>query len=325
MKAVWYDRTGGPEVLTYGDLPTPSPAPGEVLVRLATSGVNPSDWKTRSGTSRPMAFPRVVPHSDGAGTVEAVGDGVDRARIGVRVWIWNGQWKRAHGTAAGYIALPAAQAVRLPENTPFEAGACLGIPALTALHALLTDGGVSGRRVLVTGGAGSVGHYAVQFARLLGASQVLATVSSEEKAAHALAAGADSTIDYRQEDVPERVAALTGGRGVDRAVEVDVSGNAAMLPALLAPGGLCAVYGANGASAEIAFGPSIMKGIAFRFFIVYELDAAQRAAALGALNGWLEAGLVRHAVAARVPLAECAAAHRAVQEGKHIGNVVLDC
>jgi NADPH:quinone reductase len=325
MKAVWYDRTGGPEVLTYGDLPTPSPAPGEVLVRLATSGVNPSDWKTRSGTSRPMAFPRVVPHSDGAGTVEAVGDGVDRARIGERVWIWNGQWKRAHGTAAGYIALPAAQAVRLPENTPFEAGACLGIPALTALHALLTDGGVSGRSVLVTGGAGSVGHYAVQFARLLGAAQVLATVSSEEKAAHALAAGADSTIDYRQEDVPERVAALTGGRGVDRAVEVDVSGNAAMLPALLAPGGLCAVYGANGASAEIAFGPSIMKGIAFRFFIVYELDAAQRAAALGALNGWLEAGLVRHAVAARVPLAECAAAHRAVQEGKHIGNVVLDC
>ena len=325
MKAVWYDRTGGPEVLTYGDLPTPSPAPGEVLVRLACSGVNPSDWKTRSGTSRPMAFPRVVPHSDGAGRVEAVGDGVDRARVGERVWIWNGQWKRAHGTAAGYIALPAAQAVRLPENTPFEAGACLGIPALTALHALLTDGGVSGRSVLVTGGAGSVGHYAVQFARLLGAAQVLATVSSEEKAAHALTAGADSTINYRQEDVPERVAALTGGRGVDRAVEVDVSGNAAMLPALLAPGGLCAVYGANGPSAEIAFGPSIMKGIAFRFFIVYELDAAQRAAALGALNGWLEAGLVRHAVAARVPLAECAAAHRAVQEGKYIGNVVLDC
>ena len=326
MKAVWYDRTGGPAVLTHGDLPTPSPAPGEVLVRLAASGVNPSDWKSRSGaTGRPMAFPRVVPHSDGAGTVEAVGDGVDRARIGERVWIWNGQWKRAHGTAAGYIALPAAQAVRLPENTGFAEGACLGIPALTALHALLTDGGVSGRSVLVTGGAGSVGHYTVQFARLLGASQVLATVSSEEKAAHALTAGADSTINYRQEDVPERVAALTGGRGVDRVVEVDVSGNAKMLPLLLAPGGICAAYGANGASAEIAFGPSIMKGIAFRFFIVYELDAAQRAAALGALNGWLEAGLVRHAVAARVPLAECAAAHRAVQEGKHIGNVVLDC
>jgi NADPH:quinone reductase-like Zn-dependent oxidoreductase len=272
-----------------------------------------------------MLFPRVVPHSDGAGTVEAVGEGVDNGRVGERVWVWNGQWKRAFGTAAEHIALPSAQAVRLPDNTPFDAGACLGIPALTALHALLTDGGVSGRRVLVAGGAGSVGHYAVQFARLLGAARVLATVSSEEKAAHALSAGADATINYRAEDVAERVGALTGGRGVDRVVEVDISGNAAALPSLLAPGGLCAVYGANGPSAEIAFGPSILKGVAFRFFIVYELDAAQRAAALGALTGWLEAGLVRHAVAARVPLAECAAAHRAVQEGRHIGNVVLDC
>jgi NADPH2:quinone reductase len=326
MKAVWYDRTGGPEVLTHGDLPTPSPAPGEVLVRLAASGVNPSDWKSRSGaTGRPMAFPRVVPHSDGAGTVEAVGDGVDGARLGERVWVWNGQWKRPWGTAAEFIALPSEQAVRLPEGTGFDEGACLGIPALTALHALLTDGGVSGRRVLVTGGAGSVGHYAIQFARLLGAAAVFTTVSSEAKAAHAAAAGADATIDYKREDVPERVAALTGGRGVDRVVEVDVSGNAAALPSLLAPGGVCAVYGANGQKAEIAFGPAILKGIALRFFIVYELDAAQRATALGALNGWLERGLVRHAVAARVPLAECAAAHRAVQEGKHIGNVVLDC
>lgn len=324
MKAVWYDRTGGPEVLVHGELPMPSPAPGEVLVRLATSGVNPSDWKTRSG-GRPMAFPRVVPHSDGAGTVAAVGEGVDRARIGERVWIWNGQWKRAFGTAAEFIALPSAQAVRLPDGTGFDAGACLGIPALTALHALLTDGGVSGRSVLVAGGAGSVGHYAIQFARLLGAARVIATVSSEEKAAHAMAAGADATIDYKREDVAERVPALTGGRGVDRVVEVDISGNAAAMPTILVPGGLCAVYGANAATAEIAFGPSIMKGIAFRFFIVYELDAAQRATALGALNGWLERGLVRHAIAARLPLAECADAHRAVQEGRYMGNLVLDC
>lgn len=326
MKAVWYDRTGGPEVLQHGDLPTPSPAPGEVLVRLATSGVNPSDWKSRSGaTGRPMGFPRVVPHSDGAGTVEAVGEGVDKARVGERVWIWNGQWKRAFGTAAEFIALPSAQAVRLPDSTGFDEGACLGIPALTALHAVLADGGVSGRRVLVAGGAGSVGHYAVQFARLLGAAQVLATVSSEEKAAHAMSAGADAAIDYKREDVAERVGALTGGRGVDRVVEVDIAGNAAAMPAILTPGGLCAVYGANAPVAQIAFGPAILKGIAFRFFIVYELDAAQRATALGALNGWLERGLVRHAVAARVPLSECARAQQAVQEGKHIGNVVLDC
>lgn len=326
MKAVWYDKNGpAAEVLTHGELPTPSPGPGEVLVRLVTSGVNPSDWKTRLGRTRPKAFPRIVPHSDGAGTVEAVGEGVDRARIGERVWIWNGQWRRPFGTAAEHIALPAFQAVRLPEAVDFAEGACLGIPALTALHAVLTDGGVTGRRVLVTGGAGSVGHYAIQFARLLGAAEVLATVSGPEKAAHAREAGADATINYRQEDVAVRVAALTGGRGVDRVVEVDVSGNARLLPALLAPGGICAAYGANEAAATLEFGAAILRGIAVRFFIVYELAPEQRATAIGALTPWLERGLLRHAVAARLPLADCVKAHEAVEAGRHIGNVVLEC
>ncbi len=326
MKAVWYDRNGpAAEVLTYGDLPTPSPGPGEVLVRLATSGVNPSDWKTRLGRTRPKVFPRVVPHSDGAGHIEAVGEGVDRARIGERVWIWNGQWKRPFGTAAEYIALPSAQAVRLPDNTGFDAGACLGIPALTALHAVLTDGGVTGQRVLVTGGAGAVGHYAIQFARLLGAAQVLATVSGEEKAAHALAAGADATINYRQENLPERIAALTGGNGVDRVVEVDLSGNARMLPAILAQGGLCVAYGSNEAAASLEFGPAILKGIAVRFFIVYELTEAQRRTAIGALIPWLERGLLQHAIAARLPLSDCVRAHEMVEQGRCIGNIVLDC
>jgi NADPH:quinone reductase-like Zn-dependent oxidoreductase len=324
MRAAWYERAGASDVLTLGEMPTPAPGPGEVLVRLAASGVNPSDWKTRSGRSRPMAFPRVIPHSDGAGTVEAVGEGVPRARIGERVWIWNGQWKRPFGTAAEYIALPAAQAVQLPDNTPFEAGACFGIPALTALHAVLTDGGVTGQRVLVTGGAGAVGHYAVQFARLLGAAQVIATVSSQEKAAHARAGGADATVNYRTEDVADRVAALTGGRGVERVVEVDATGNAALYPRVLSPFGLAAIYGANGAGAEIAFGPAILKGVGLRFFIVYELTPAQRATAVGTLQTWLRAGLLTHAVAARMPLAECAAAHDAVEGGRLIGNLVLD-
>jgi NADPH:quinone reductase-like Zn-dependent oxidoreductase len=326
MRAVWYDRQGpAGEVLTYGELPTPSPGPGEVLVRLATSGVNPSDWKSRSGRGRPMAFPRVIPHSDGAGHVEAVGEGVPRQRIGQQVWTWNGQWKRAFGTAAEYIALPSEQAVPLPEGTGFAEGACLGIPALTALHALLTDGGVTGQRVLVTGGAGSVGHYAIQFARLLGAAQVITTVSGEAKAAHAMAAGADQTVNYRSEDVAERVLALSGGAGVDRVVEVDVTSGAALLPRLMAPGGVCAVYGANGADATVNFGAAIMRGIALRFFIVYELTPAQRATAIGALTPWLERGLVRHAVAAHAPLADCAAAQDAVEKGAYIGNLVLDC
>jgi NADPH:quinone reductase-like Zn-dependent oxidoreductase len=325
MKAVWYDRNGGSEVLTYGELPTPSPGPGEVLVRVAASGVNPSDWKTRRGSSRPMAFPRVVPHSDGAGTIEAVGEGVDRARIGQRVWIRNGQWKRAFGTAAEYIALPEIQAVPLPEGTDFAAGACLGIPALTALHGLVTDGGVTGQRVLVTGGAGSVGHYAIQFARLLGAAQVIATVSGPAKAAHAMAAGADATVNYRTEDVPSRVMELTAGQGVDRVVEVDLAGNGPMIHKLCAHGAVVGAYGSNTQEAIFPFSPTIVKGIGVRFFIVYELTAQQRAHAVGALQSWMGRGLVRHAVAARMPLAECAAAHDAVEGGVLLGNLVLDC
>ena len=325
MRAAWYERNGpAREVLVVGEMPTPSPGPGEVLVRLAASGVNPSDWKTRAG-SRPMVAPRVIPHSDGAGTIEAVGEGVDRARIGERVWIWNGQWKRPFGTAAEYIALPAAQAVRLPDGTSFEAGACLGIPALTAWRAVQTDGGVADQSVLVAGGAGAVGHYAVQMARLLGARQVIATVSSAAKAEHARQAGADAVINYRRESVPERVGELTGGRGVDRVVEVDLAANAALLPQVVAQDGFCACYGSGRAEMSLPFGPMILSGTAIRFFIVYELPHAARADGIAQLTSWLEAGRLRHAIGKVLPLAEVAAAQEAVEAGSVIGNVVLAC
>jgi NADPH:quinone reductase-like Zn-dependent oxidoreductase len=325
MRAAWYERNGpAREVLVVGEMPTPSPGPGEVLVRLATSSVNPSDWKTRSG-SRPMAAPRVIPHSDGAGTIEAVGEGVDRARIGERVWIWNGQWKRPFGTAAEHIALPAEQAVRLPDNTGFEDGACLGIPALTAWRAVQTDGGVAGQSVLVAGGAGAVGHYAIQMAKLLGATQVIATVSSPAKAAHALQAGADLVIDYRSADVAALVAEATRGRGVDRVVEVDLAANAPLLPKVVARDGLCACYGSGKAEMSLAFGPMILSGAAIRFFIVYELSAEARAQGLAQLTGWLEAGRLRHAIGATLPLDSIAEAHEAVERGAVMGNVVLTC
>lgn len=325
MRAAWYERNGpAREVLVVGEMPTPSPGPGEVLVRLATSGVNPSDWKTRAG-NRPMAGPRVIPHSDGAGVIEAVGDGVDAARVGRRVWIWNGQWKRPFGTAAEYIALPSAQAVDLPEGTGFEAGACLGIPALTAWRAVQVDGGVKGQTVLVAGGAGAVGHYAVQMAKLLGAAKVIATVSSAGKARIAREAGADETIDYRSEDVAARVKALTGGRGADRVVEVDLAANAALLPQVVARDGLCACYGSGKAEMSLSFGPMIMSGAAIRFFIVYELSDAARAEGVAQVNAWLAAGALTHQIGAVMPLAEVAAAHEAVEGGKLTGNVVLAC
>jgi NADPH2:quinone reductase len=323
MKAVWYERNGpAREVLTYGDMPDPEPGPGEVRVRLHASGVNPSDWKTRSG-SRPMAAPRVIPHSDGAGVIDRAGAGVDGARVGERVWTWNGQWKRPFGTAATFIVLPAEQAVRLPDGTSFEAGACLGIPALTAHRAVTVDGSVAGQSVLVSGGAGAVGHYAIQMAKILGARQVIATVSSPEKAEHARAAGADEVIDYKTEWLAERVKALTGGRGVDRIVEVDIAGNAGLVPEIVARDGLCVVYGANAPQATFSFGPMIMSGAALRFFIVYELSPEARRKGVEDLTRWLEEGRLRHTIAATLPLERTAEAHELVEGGRVIGNVIV--
>lgn len=326
MRAAWYEANGtARDVLRIGDMPDPEPGPGEVRVRvrLAASGVNPSDVKTRGG-SRPMSGPRVIPHSDGAGTIDAVGEGVPAGRIGERVWIWNGQWKRPFGTAAEMIALPAEQAVPLPEAIGFAEAACLGIPALTAYRALATDGGVSGASVLVAGGAGAVGHYAVQMAKLMGARQVIATVSSPEKAEHATRAGADVAIDYRREDVAAKVREATGGAGVDRVVEVDAASNMKLLPQIVRRDGLCVVYGSARNEVVSEFGPMIMCGAAVRWFIVYELSPEARRDALETLGGWLREGRLRHALGGTFPLAEIAAAHEAVESGKVIGNVVLE-
>jgi len=216
MQAAFYESTGpAREVLHVGRIELPEPGPGEVRVRVACSGVNPSDVKTRAGLrNKTLPFPRIVPHSDGAGVIDAVGAGVPAGRVGERVWIWNAAWKRAWGTAAECVVLPAAQAVHLPDEAGFEAGACLGIPALTAYHAAAVDGGVAGKAVLVAGGAGAVGHYAVQCARLLGARQVIATVSSDAKARLARDAGADLAVDYRREDAAARIREATAGAGV---------------------------------------------------------------------------------------------------------------
>jgi NADPH2:quinone reductase len=326
MLAAFYERTGpAADVLQLGELPRPEPGPGDVRVRLATSGVNPSDVKTRGGyRTRELAFARIVPHSDGAGTIDAVGSGVDPARVGERVWVWNAAWQRPLGTAAQWVALPSPQAVPLPPGIDFAAGACLGIPALTALHALRVDGDVAGQTVLVAGGAGAVGHYAVQMARLLGASQVITTVGSAASAAIAREAGAHGVIDYRHEDVAARVSELTSGRGVHRVVEVDLAANAALDLAVLRPEGRIVVYGSNQHVAGIPFGPAITKNVRLSFFIVYQLNANDRAAALGQLGAWLEAGVLRHRVGARLPLARIAHAHEIVEAGGSPGNVVLE-
>ena len=321
MRAAFYEANGAArDVLQLGDLPMPEPGPGEVRVRLAASGVNPSDVKSRAG--RKPAFPRIIPHSDGAGTIDAVGAGVDPARIGQRVWVWNGQWKRPFGTAAEAIVLPAIQAVHLPDAVAFEAGACLGIPALTAWHAVHVEGPVAGRTVLVSGGAGAVSHYAIQFAKAAGAT-VLTTISGPEKAAHAKEAGADHAINYREEDVGQRVKELTAGHGADRVIELDITANARLLPDVLAVRGTVVVYGIGGAEAPLPAPFCLFASATVKFFLVYELTAAERASAVAGVNGMMAEGRLRHAVGRVLPLERIVEAHEAVERGSVIGNVVL--
>lgn len=324
MQTAWYASNGDARtVLEVGEMATPTPAAGEVRVKLAVSGVNPSDVKSRR--ARPPAWDRVVPHSDGAGTIDAVGDGVAPGRIGERVWIWNGQWQRPMGTAAQYIVLPQAQAVALPDGTDFSAGACLGIPALTAYHAVRLLGDIAGKTILVIGASSAVGHYAAQMAAARGA-QVIGTVGSADKARHARSAGVTHTIDYKQEPVAERLLAITAGRGVDGIVDMDFSSTTNLISAgALAAHGTLVSYGSNDmGDVAVPFRTLLFSSISLRFFVVYELTAAERDIALQGLNTMLAAGRLIHTIGARFALDDIAAAHEAVEGGKVIGNVVID-
>ncbi|MBL8383922.1 MAG: NADPH:quinone reductase [Burkholderiales bacterium] len=316
MRAAFYKTTGpAAQVLEVGTLPTPQPGPGEVRVRLAYSGVNPSDVKSRSGASnRGWNFPVTVPHSDGAGTIDALGAGVDADLLGRRVWVYNGQWERAFGTAAEYITLPAAQAVPLPDSVSFEAGASVGIPLMTAFHALAACGSVIGRTVLVSGAAGSVGSYATQLARL-GGARVIATVSGEAKAALARAAGAHEVVNYRDEDVAARVRELTGARGADFIIDVDASGNAARYGQLLAFGGKAVIYGSNAREFAVPFGPMISGLVTMYFFIVYKLPAQEMRDTVAGVAQLLAQGVLAHPPAAVFGLDDIAAAHQRVEAG----------
>jgi NADPH2:quinone reductase len=324
MRAAFYTRQGAAhDVLQIGELPTPQPGPGEVRVRLRASGVNPSDWKVRrGGFGRGLIAPLIIPHSDGAGDIDAVGDGtVDR--VGERVWVWNGQWKRPHGTAAQYIALPSAQAVHLPDGVDYAAGACLGIPALTAMQAVRLAQIGLGRNVLVAGGAGSVGHYAIQLAKLR-CARVITTISSDAKAAHARAGGADETINYRNENVGERIRVVTEGRGVDALIEMDLSGNASLYPSILAPHARVVVYGTSASDARLPVLWLMQNSVTLSFFLVYDVSPADRAAGLAELSDLLRSGRLIHTIARRLPLEAIAEAHDIVEAGSMIGNVVLD-
>lgn len=322
MRAVWYEENGSADVLQLGDLPENEPGSGEVRIRVISSGINPSDWKRRQGLTRPIDFPRVIPHQDGAGTIEGVGEGVPDSRIGQRVWLYEAQNNRPFGTAADYTVQPAHHAVPLPANTSFTEGACLGVPAMTAHRCVFADGPVDGKTVLVTGGAGAVGNYAVQFAKLAGA-QVISTVSSDHKAGIAIEAGADHVVNYRTEDSVKRILEITSGAGVDHIVEVDFAGNFNVSREILGPNSVLAIYAA-GTSPQ----PPVPLGfkssnVNVRFVLVYDMPEQAKEAAAREINRLLEAGKLRHLLGPRYPLESIAQAHQAV-EGGAIGNVTVD-
>ncbi len=322
MHAAWYCSNGkAQDVLVLSDMPDPQAGPGEVRVRLATSGVNPSDVKSRM--ARPLTHERIVPHSDGAGVIDQVGAGVPANRVGERVWTWNAQWNRQHGTASEFVALPSEQAAHLPDGTDFAAGACLGIPALTAVQAVRLAGDVKGKTVLVTGASSAVGHYVAQLLTLAGA-RVLGTVGSPEKALHAQAAGVHEVIYYKTESVPERVKALTGGKGVDVIVDMDFSTTATWLPAgVLVPHGTLVCFGSNAPEVPLNFRSLLWNSLNFKFFLVYDLTPADRQAALQQLDGVLRAGKLKHTIGPQFALADIVKAHETVEAGRAIGNVIL--
>ena len=322
MKAVWYEQNGGAEVLQYGEMPDPQPGQGEVLVRVATSGVNPSDWKRRQGVTALIPFPRVIPNQDGAGVIEAVGDGVNQSRIGERVWLFESQFGRPFGTGAEYTVQPSGHAVRLPDDTDFAAAAGLGVPAMTAHRCVFSDGPVTGKTVMVTGGAGAVGHYAVQLAKLGGAA-IITTVSSDEKAQIARDAGADHTINYREESTSERILELTSGDGVDLVVEVDMAANFPVSQQVLKRSGVLAVYFAgssDGPAVPLRFNST---NITIRMVLVYDMPDFAKAAAVADITSWLEQGKLAPFAGPHFSLEQLKDAHLAVENGA-IGKVIVD-
>ena len=338
MRAIVYASTGGSDVLEVVDRPVPEPGPGEVRVRVVVSGVNHSDWKGRQYGHRngTLMFPEVVPHHDGAGVIDAVGTGVDEARVGQRVWVWEAAYQRPHGTAAEYSVVPAHNAVPLPADVPFEVGASLGLRTVAAHRCLLAlqngpdrlgPGTLAGRTVLVAGGAGAVGHAAIQLGNWAGAT-VIATVSGPEKAKLALADGAAHTVDHRSDTAVADIRALAPG-GVDLIVETAVTANAALDLEVLAPNGTVAAFGTEGTN-ELSFPTrlAIGRNLRFQFVLVMTLPKADKdlaaaditeAVAAGAITVGEEAGLPLH----RFPLEQTAQAQDAVESGI-VGKVLVD-
>lgn len=323
MKAVCYRSTGAAgETIKIEQLPTPEPSEGEVLIRIAACGLNPADGYIRRGAAGPMAFPMVIPGFDGAGVIEAVGAGVER-KVGERVWIYNGQWRRPFGTAAEYIALPQHLAVPLTDNVPFEQGAAVGIPARTAHFALNIGKPLEGKTILVSGGAGATAFAAIQLAKFSGA-RVITSVSSAYKANIAAMAGADHIINYKEQDILKEVSGITNGKGVDLIVEVNLGANLDIDIQMLKLEGFISVYGSMGNyTPTLPVRPLLFQQASMRFINCFDIPAPKNDQAIKDITTALEAkALVPH-IWRTYSLSDAVQAHEALEKDEQVGKIIL--
>ena len=325
MKAAFYVTQGSAhDVLKIGEVSKPRPGPNEVLVRIHVSGINPSDIKARTGFSANMSYARIIPHQDGAGVIEAVGENVSSERLGERVWLYEAQYGRASGTAAEFVVVPASQAVRLPDNVSFETGASLGIPALTAHRCLFSDGDLKDRRVLIHGGAGVVGTAAILLAKWAGA-WVVTTVRNAQQAEIAKTNGADLVLNHTSEDVANIIMATTGNQGVDHIVDVALKENFDMNLACLSQGGVISSYATSSATETLSVPllKAMMHGCVLRFVYIYNVPMEIKKASTSDINSCLEAGTYAPLIGLNLPLEQIADAHYALEYSKVIGKVLI--
>ncbi len=321
MRAAFFRSHGrAHEVIEVGEVEAPEPGPGEVRVRLRYSGVNPTDWKSRSGATPGPIDGYQIPHHDGAGDIDRVGPGVDPGLVGQRVWVWMAAAGRRWGTAAQWTVVPSAQAVALPDGASYELGASLGVPAMTAHRCLLADGELDGRAVLVAGGAGAVGHFAIELAKLHGA-RVAATVSGAEKADLASRAGADLVVNYRDDSALEQLRAFA--LPYDRIIEVNLAANLAMDLALAGPPTSIVVYAATGPDPVLPIRGCMNSNAIFRFVLLYGVPRPALEAAAADITRALAAGSLSELPVHRFPLEQCAQAQDAVEQGA-VGKVLVE-
>ena len=325
MRAAWFESFGpAKDVLQVGELDTPIVGPGEVLVRMHTSGVNPSDVKKRAGS-----FPTlldgglVIPNSDGAGVIQAVGDGIDAGRVGERVWLYQAQFARRFGTAAEYVAIDSSRAPKLPNNVNLEVGACLGIPAMTAHRTVFADGDVAGQTILITGGAGRVGHYAIQWASQAGAT-VIATASNDSDKTACEGAGAQHVIDHRGNEVVAAIMAATGGDLIDRVVDVEFGANLPISVEVLKVGGVIATYSSTQVpEPRLPFLQMMYKDLTIRTIIVYAMPESAKQHAIADIDTALSDESLQHRIAETIRLEDIARSNEIIEQGSIRGAVIL--